>query len=82
AICDSPQNVCQYLENIERLKLINIPDDRHLMEDAFYQPLENSPVLQAMKTGSLGDGEEYEYARKVLYVTNYGLAFISCCIDG
>lgn len=81
-ICDAPQNTSQYLENLDRLKLINIPEDQHITDDSFYQPIENSPTLQEKKTETLAEGETYKFKRKLFYVTNYGVAFITCCIYG
>lgn len=81
-VCDAPKNVSQYLENLCRLKLIDIPDDLYIPDEKYYFPLENSPEIMALKQEPLDEGCSYTVKKKLFHVTNYGLAFIKCCIDG
>lgn len=80
-ICDAPDNMSSYLENLCRLKIIEIPEDLHISDDKFYSVIENALRIQQLKTVALEDGEKYTYEKKLLYVTDFGVEFAQCCID-
>ena len=71
-----------YLENLERLKLIKIPEDQFIVEETYYIQIEESTRMNALKSSVLPEGKKYITGRRLLYVTDYGLSFIRCCIDG
>lgn len=80
AICQEPQNVCAYVENLDRLKLITILEDTHLVNDALYEPLINAPFIQAQKKYTLTDDQFYDTEKKSFCVTEFGKVFINICI--
>lgn len=80
-ICDVPDNMSSYLENLCRLKIIEIPEDLHITEDKYYSKIENSQRVLNLKEKSLGEGNTYICSKKLLYVTDFGIAFTQCCID-
>jgi|GEM_PF-1192849 len=77
--CEYPENVSRYLENLERLKIITIPEDLHITADESYDGLERSSVIIDLKNRSLSDGEKYKTIKKLFYTTKFGVAFIKCC---
>ena len=81
-VCESPKNMSTYLENLERLKLIKIPEDQFIVEETYYTQIEESTRMKALKSSVLPEGSNYITGKRLLYVTDYGLSFIRCCIDG
>lgn len=82
SLCEAPDNMSSYLENLERLQLIKIPDDMCLVNDSLYTEIENSQRVVELKNNVLPEGQKYKISKKLLYVTDFGLSFIRCCIDG
>jgi len=80
-ICESPENMSSYLENLERLKLIKIPEDQYIVDDSRYSKINESARVLKLKATPLPEGNKYTIGKKLLYVTDYGLSFIRCCID-
>lgn len=80
-ICEAPENVGMYLENLSRLKLINILEDVHLTDDNLYKVMENAPKLTDIKKRTkLKPGQSFTFKKKVFHLTAFGMAFIKCCI--
>ena len=46
-----------------------------------YNAIEESPRVRELKTGKLTDAETYIVEKKMFYVTDFGVGFVSCCID-
>ena len=80
-ICENPDKIGEYLDNLSRLNLIEILDGVHLINDTLYEAIENSAFIQQAKKENSAPGAKYEIEKKVFAVTNYGAAFCSCCID-
>lgn len=81
-VCDRPQNICVYLENLERLKLITIPWDQNLLDTNEYTRLENHPIVQAVKNMNQTNGAvqiKYEYDHLTFSLTQFGVNFITVC---
>lgn len=68
-----PQNVELYVENLIRLKLLDIPAGVHYTTESLYATLENT----ANYTGTGKDKIEFE--RMVINVTSFGKQFIKIC---
>lgn len=80
-VCDYPENTCSYIENLDRLKLICILEDIHLMNPEEYVSLETAPFLAKYKSLNLSEGQRFSTKKKSFYVTSYGEAFIKTCIS-
>lgn len=80
-ICENPLNVCAYIENLDRLKLICILEDIHLTDKKHYAPLENDQYILGYKQAPLSDGESIMIKQKSFYVTSFGSSFIKTCIE-
>ena len=80
--CEYPENICKYLENLERLKLIEIPFGIKLEDEEKYEKLINHPALTKVRSKvepKNGIKIDYEYDRRFFRLTSFGMDFISCC---
>lgn len=80
-VCENSQNICAYIENLDRLKLICILEDTHLTEKSYYTPLENAQYLLAHKRITIPEGQSFKIKQKSFYITSFGKAFIHTCIE-
>lgn len=80
--CTFPGNICQYLENLERLKLIEIPFGKHLIDQTKYDRLINHHTLEAVRNNIKSTSTisvKYEYDKMYFQLTSLGVNFIKCC---
>ena len=81
-VCQCADRAPSYLDNLCRLKLIEIPEDLHLVDEDNYKPLTESATIQQLEADTvLPAGATFETKKKVIYVTSFGLGFIQCCVD-
>lgn len=79
-ICDYPGNICAYIENLERLKLIEIPPLLTLLNKDTYTKLKHHPaVLQVLKNNEHLPEVKFEYDEKFFQLTQFGIQFIQAC---
>ncbi len=81
-ICDFPWNIGVYLENLERLKLIDIPMGKTLTNKDSYEKLKHHPdILAVMAQNQSTDEIEitYEFDELFFELTQFGQNFIKCC---
>lgn len=79
-VCDYPQNICSYLENLDRLKIIELEKDKFLTNDEYYKKLEESPVIKELIRSPLTDGDVYDFKHGSFRLTAFGLKFVKMCI--
>ena len=77
--CDYPENISTYLENLDRLKIIEIDKSNHLIDDTQYDSIINSAYIQEKTKIKMNDGE-YSYGKSVFNITSFGVGFINACI--
>lgn len=80
-VCDTPHNISAYIENLDRLKLISIIDEIHMMDRSLYGPLESSSYFMAYKNLPLPEGKRFSIKQKSFIVTSFGKKFIDTCIE-
>ena len=80
-ICDNPENIGQYFDNLSRLKLVSIPEDRHLMDDRSYDEIRNAKSVKSILEQPTPEGTSYSLRKKYFYVTDFGVGFMKCCLD-
>ena len=81
-LCDNPGNICAYIENMERLKLIEIPTMLTLINKDVYIKLKQHPaVLNALVKNASSLKLKYEYDEKFFQLTQFGLQFINACSE-
>lgn len=78
-IIENKNNICTYIDNLVRLRLLEIPATYHLTDTNKYKPLEEHPVLQAMIPDVYKQVYDISYKHKALQITNYGLLFKNVC---
>jgi hypothetical protein len=79
--CDHPELVPSYLDNLQRLGLIGIPQLEQLADDSIYTHIENMPyVKDFMKQGP--DQQDYspQVRKRVARITSFGTHFAAACI--
>lgn len=74
-------NISVCLENLTRLKLINIFENKAMAESNLYKSLENDPFIVDMMKQALPDNHKWEIHRKMFSVTDYGRQFIDICVN-
>lgn len=79
-VCDTPTNICAYIENLDRLKLVCILEDIHMTDRDKYIPLENSPYYSTLKNIKLPEGKTFTTKQKSFVITEFGKSFIDTCI--
>ena len=79
-VCDNANGIYAYLDNLERLKLIEIPEGVYLSNDKFYFPLENHPMIKSIMSNSLPEGEKMEIIKGKFFVSTFGQEFIKICL--
>lgn len=79
-ICDYPNNVFKYIDNLERLKIIEIPFGVRINSDGPYKPLEEYDEIKSLLESKIPEGYNWEIDRKKFEVTQYGKGFIETCV--
>lgn len=70
-----------YLENLERLKLIEIPKgDSLINKDFHYKPLENHRLITQELKKLSASGKKTEFKNEYLGLTEFGRSFVKVCI--
>ena len=77
--CINPSNICSYMENLNRLQIIDITDQYKLMDNE-YEILKNNSFLKNTLKGSNHEDLEFIYILKSFHLTNLGLNFIKSCV--
>lgn len=80
SVCEEPANICSYIDNLDRLKIIRVMEEIHVMENDFYSGIEKSPFVLAHKNIPLDEGQRFSIKRKSFVVTEFGTAFIATCV--
>lgn len=82
ASCEAESLTPTYLDNLERLGLIYIPEDGYYTHDEHYAALENHQfVLQLRQQLGQESNIRIELEKKILYITNFGKQFCKiCCV--
>lgn len=81
-LCDNPGNICAYIENLERLKIIEIPTMLTLTNKDVYTKLKQHPAIlnTLAKNASLPE-LKYEYDEKLFQLTQFGAQFKNACSE-
>ena len=69
----APQNVQMYIENLIRLKLLDIPAGVHYNTESLYELIENSVQYNNIPK------EMLKFKRKVIDITSFGKQFNRIC---
>ncbi len=78
-VCDCPESVFSYLDNLERLKLINIHSDEWFTNELVYKSLEDHSYIQAIIYSLVENGQKYDFSKGLFELTSFGRGFIKVC---
>ena len=80
-VCDNPENIGLYIDNLERLKLIEIPPFKTLLNKEAYQKLKEHPnVVETInRNGAALPSINIEYDERCFLLTQFGVEFIEAC---
>lgn len=78
-VCEHPGQIGIYLENLERLKLIEVPALRHLLDKQKYEDLFQHIAVQEALQKDLPDNISYAYEELTFNLTSFGVNFIKAC---
>lgn len=73
---ERPDLIPNYIDNLCRLTITEIPYGVYLTKEKVYEKLENHESLSIEKLAITNSGKKIDYERKVLKLTNYGKQFI------
>ena len=79
-ICEKPLNVSAYIDNLERLKLISIPEDEYLSIDDMYSSLMKHDYIKSIMSKNLPQGHEWSVEKKFFHLTSFGKKFVEVCL--
>lgn len=80
-VCENPEQICSYLENLDRLKIIELYNDIHVMDDGKYDDIRNDPYYK-LRAGIHTSGEIKVHEKKRAFrITDFGIMFIKTCVD-
>lgn len=78
--CDNPYEIFSYIDNLERLKLIDIFDSTYLKDDSVYKPLEEYSEIKKLMGSEIEEGFYYEIERHKFELTAFAKNFIKVCL--
>jgi Abortive infection alpha len=79
--CQHPQFTANYLDNLCRLGLLEIPFGRFLKESTHYEPIENDPGVLQLKQQFEGDDKRaFGVDRRKVELTDLGKQFVGACV--
>ena len=79
-VCEYPNNIAAYLENLNRLGIIEISNTKWINDDSKYEQLQNHPVVKTAVKDSIKNGAKINYSKKLFNVTSFGINFMKSCI--
>lgn len=78
-VIENKANICSYIDNLIRLKIIEIPPTYHLTNETLYKPLEQSHLLDELIPNIYKELYTIGYSHKIIVITNFGLLFKQIC---
>ena len=79
-ICESPQKIGAYLDNLDRLKLIELDMNTFITDEAPYDKLKQTDFVQNITKKPLRTNHVYDFAKGCFKLTAFGSDFIKVCI--
>ena len=79
--CAHPELTSNYLDNLIRLGLLEIPPDLRLISDSLYEALQDSPELTGIKQQvEASDDLTLDFDKKKIHLTDLGKQFCAACV--
>lgn len=73
-------DIAGYLDNLCRLKIVEIPQGIRIAEDYIYEPLTNNTFIINLMNEKLPEGQHREIVKRKFEITAFGQAFIDVCV--
>lgn len=78
--CDNPDRISLYIDNLQRLALVKVPEQSFLIDEWRYDKIVNSEGYKSLfKTAEL-DGEVF-YVKRMIGLTDYGAQLKEICLS-
>lgn len=77
--CTNSLDIGAYLDNLARLGVIELPEDRHFVTDELYRPLEEHPRVVELSERIKASGDTPKIVRRGLWPTEFGLQLCWAC---
>ncbi len=81
-VCEYPHKIFEYIDNLLRLKILDIPFGVKINNDKLYEPIESYQEIKEIVNSEVPEGYSWKVERKKLEVTQYGKSFIETCVKG
>lgn len=78
-VCDNPSAIGSYLDNLARLKLIDIIKDEYYTIEKLYKPLIEHPKVMSLMNSHV-QGGSYEIEKHKFELTTFAKDFIRVCL--
>lgn len=82
SVCDCPENISAYLDNLSRLEIISIDKISSLTDKSEYKRLENTDYAKIFVDYASSQNNEITYNEGIFHLTSFGVSFIKACIQG
>ncbi len=79
-MCENPDGIYAYLDNLERLGLITILEGIAIKSDDLYRPLEEHALIQKYIQMPVKEKETVKIVRQKFMVTMFGSNFVETCL--
>lgn len=80
-LCEHPESMSSYIENLKRLQLIDIPSHQFFSDVSLYNGILESDIVKTLQQITvLPESMEWKIDKKVFNVTDFGVGFIQSCI--
>lgn len=79
-VCENPGEIFSYLDNLERLKLIEIPFGVYINSDNIYKPLEEHKEIRALLNSKVPNGYKFRIERHKFTLSAFGKNLIKICL--
>lgn len=79
-VCEEPENTLSYLDNLERMRLIDVPWGLYIGDDSEYEKILQHPKVLSVLNFQTPEGWTFETKKEKFEITQFGRDFINVCI--
>ena len=79
-ICENPDQITAYLDNLIRLNIIGIPFGVKFASDEIYKSLEENEQIKELMNSPAPENHKWKIERSKFELTQYGKFFINICV--
>lgn len=78
-VIENKLNICSYIDNLIRLKILEIPPTYHLHNQELYKPLETNSILNQLIPPAYKMLFNIDFNHNTIVITNLGILFKKTC---